>query len=53
MTDKLIEENVKLQDRLKLMEERVQKLETDLADSNQHSRRNNVELSGISNGTTE
>ena len=32
--DKLIEENAKLQDRLKLMEERVQKLETDLADSN-------------------
>ena len=53
MIDKLIEENAKLQDRLKLMEERVQKLETDLADSNQHSRKNNIELSGIPNNVSD
>ena len=50
--DKLIGENVKLQDRLRLMEDCVQKLETDLADSNQHSRKNNIELSGIPNNVS-
>ena len=51
--DKLIEENAKLQDKLKLMEERVHMLETDLADSNQHSRKNNIELSGIPNNRSD
>ena len=51
--DKLIEENAKLQDRLNLMEDRVQKLETVLADSNQYSRKNNIELSGIPNNVSD